>query len=124
MDQTIQFNQGHRQGHNFLSNQTALECIWIGPPALFGHKYLPKTGPGHFDMLYLCIFILIAMFFWFSCTSYETARKLRFAVIHGLARMAAIMAATYKAYLGVGLGPLSVRVLYMFPDIMDLLIFS
>ncbi|KAL2906295.1 Zeaxanthin epoxidase chloroplastic [Bienertia sinuspersici] len=42
-----------------------------------------------------------------SLRSYETARKLRVAVIHGLARMAAIMAATYKAYLGVGLGPLS-----------------
>uniref|UniRef100_A0A7N0TNG8 Zeaxanthin epoxidase, chloroplastic n=1 Tax=Kalanchoe fedtschenkoi TaxID=63787 RepID=A0A7N0TNG8_KALFE len=39
--------------------------------------------------------------------SYENSRKLRVAVIHGLARMAAIMASTYKAYLGVGLGPLS-----------------
>lgn len=27
-----------------------------------------------------------------------------------MARMAAIMASTYKAYLGVGLGPLSVRI--------------
>lgn len=42
-----------------------------------------------------------------SLRSYETSRKLRVAVIHGLARMAAIMASTYKAYLGVGLGPLS-----------------
>jgi hypothetical protein len=32
----------------------------------------------------------------------------RVAVIHGLARMAAIMATTYRPYLGVGLGPLSV----------------
>lgn len=29
--------------------------------------------------------------------------------IHGMARMAAIMASTYKAYLGEGMGPLSVR---------------
>ncbi|XP_071694209.1 zeaxanthin epoxidase, chloroplastic isoform X2 [Rutidosis leptorrhynchoides] len=42
-----------------------------------------------------------------SLRRYEDARKLRVAVIHGLARMAAIMASTYKAYLGVGLGPLS-----------------
>lgn len=33
------------------------------------------------------------------------------AIIHGMARMAAIMASTYKAYLGVGLGPLSVSIL-------------
>lgn len=39
--------------------------------------------------------------------SYENSRRLRVAVIHGMARMAAIMASTYKAYLGVGLGPLS-----------------
>ncbi|KAK4409728.1 Zeaxanthin epoxidase, chloroplastic [Sesamum angolense] len=38
---------------------------------------------------------------------YENARKIRVAIIHGLARMAAMMASTYKAYLGVGLGPLS-----------------
>ncbi|MCI07122.1 zeaxanthin epoxidase chloroplastic-like, partial [Trifolium medium] len=37
---------------------------------------------------------------------YENERKLRVAVIHGMARMAALMASTYKAYLGVGLGPL------------------
>ncbi|RVW55383.1 Zeaxanthin epoxidase, chloroplastic [Vitis vinifera] len=43
-----------------------------------------------------------------SCLkSYEKARRIRVAVIHGMARMAAIMASTYKAYLGVGLGPLS-----------------
>ncbi|KAL8200582.1 hypothetical protein R6Q57_011921 [Mikania cordata] len=42
-----------------------------------------------------------------SLRRYEDARRIRVAVIHGLARMAAIMASTYKAYLGVGLGPLS-----------------
>ena len=31
---------------------------------------------------------------------------MRAASIHGMARMAAIMASTYKAYLGEGLGPL------------------
>lgn len=41
---------------------------------------------------------------------YENSRRLRVAIIHGLARMAAIMASTYKPYLGVGLGPLSVSV--------------
>lgn len=39
---------------------------------------------------------------------YESERKIRVAVIHGMARMAALMASTYKAYLGVGLGPLEV----------------
>ncbi|PWA88403.1 hypothetical protein CTI12_AA119890 [Artemisia annua] len=34
-------------------------------------------------------------------------RRLAVAVTHGLARTAAIMASTYKAYLGVGVGPLS-----------------
>lgn len=38
---------------------------------------------------------------------YENERRLRVAVIYALARMAAIMASTYKPYLGVGLGPLS-----------------
>lgn len=46
----------------------------------------------------------------FISHSYEKARKIRVAVIHGMARMAAIMASTYKAYLGVGLGPLSVGI--------------
>jgi len=41
--------------------------------------------------------------------SYERERRLRVAIIHGMARMAALMASTYKAYLGVGLGPLEVR---------------
>ncbi|KAI3497381.1 hypothetical protein L1887_39947 [Cichorium endivia] len=45
-----------------------------------------------------------------SLWRYEDARRLRVVVIHGLARMAAIMASTYKAFLGVGLGPLSVSV--------------
>lgn len=39
---------------------------------------------------------------------YENARRLRVAIIHGMARMAALMASTYKPYLGIGLGPLSV----------------
>lgn len=38
--------------------------------------------------------------------AYERARIPRAAAIHGLARMAAVMASTYKAYLGEGLGPL------------------
>uniref|UniRef100_A0A1J3ES39 Zeaxanthin epoxidase, chloroplastic n=1 Tax=Noccaea caerulescens TaxID=107243 RepID=A0A1J3ES39_NOCCA len=42
-----------------------------------------------------------------SLKKYEESRRLRVAIIHGMARMAAIMASTYKAYLGVGLGPLS-----------------
>jgi zeaxanthin epoxidase len=50
-----------------------------------------------------------------SLRSYEGARKLRVAVIHGLARMAAIMASTYKAYLGVGLGPLSFLTKFRIP---------
>lgn len=43
-----------------------------------------------------------------NASSYERERKLRVAIIHGMARMAALMASTYKAYLGVGLGPLEV----------------
>ncbi|XP_052196045.1 zeaxanthin epoxidase, chloroplastic isoform X2 [Diospyros lotus] len=50
-----------------------------------------------------------------SLRSYEKARILRVAVIHGLARMAAIMATTYKAYLGVGLGPLSFLTKFRIP---------
>ncbi|CAO2042473.1 unnamed protein product [Urochloa humidicola] len=42
-----------------------------------------------------------------SLKRYEKERRFRVAVIHGLARMAAIMATTYRPYLGVGLGPLS-----------------
>ena len=34
-------------------------------------------------------------------------RLLRVSAVHGMAGMAAIMASTYKAYLGEGLGPLS-----------------
>lgn len=49
-------------------------------------------------MVFVCMFVC----------SYEKERKLRVAIIHGLARMAAIMATTYRPYLGVGLGPLSV----------------
>ncbi|GMP27986.1 hypothetical protein CsSME_00003727 [Camellia sinensis var. sinensis] len=51
----------------------------------------------------------------YSLRSYEDARRLRVAVIHGLARMAAIMASTYKAYLGVGLGPLSFLTKFRIP---------
>ncbi|XVF61161.1 hypothetical protein PTKIN_Ptkin08bG0107300 [Pterospermum kingtungense] len=47
--------------------------------------------------------------------SYERARRLRVAIIHGMARMAAIMASTYKAYLGVGLGPLSFLAKFRIP---------
>ncbi|KAF9682392.1 hypothetical protein SADUNF_Sadunf05G0104300 [Salix dunnii] len=47
--------------------------------------------------------------------SYENARRLRVAIIHGMARMAAIMASTYKAYLGVGLGPLSFLTKFRIP---------
>ncbi|KAK6923042.1 Forkhead-associated (FHA) domain [Dillenia turbinata] len=50
-----------------------------------------------------------------SLKSYETARRLRVAVIHGMARMAAMMASTYKAYLGVGLGPLSFLTRFRIP---------
>ncbi|BBN00626.1 zeaxanthin epoxidase [Marchantia polymorpha subsp. ruderalis] len=39
---------------------------------------------------------------------YESQRRMRVAAVHGMAGMAAIMASTYKAYLGEGLGPLSV----------------
>ncbi|XP_015890147.2 zeaxanthin epoxidase, chloroplastic [Ziziphus jujuba] len=50
-----------------------------------------------------------------SLKSYERARRLRVAVIHGMARMAALMASTYKAYLGVGLGPLSFLTKFRIP---------
>uniref|UniRef100_A0A5B7BLU0 Zeaxanthin epoxidase, chloroplastic n=1 Tax=Davidia involucrata TaxID=16924 RepID=A0A5B7BLU0_DAVIN len=50
-----------------------------------------------------------------SLKSYERARKLRVAIIHGLARMAAIMASTYKPYLGVGLGPLEFLTKFRIP---------
>lgn len=38
---------------------------------------------------------------------YQNQRMMRASTIHGMAGMAAIMASTYKAYLGEGLGPLS-----------------
>lgn len=51
-----------------------------------------------------------------SCLKrYESARRFRVAIIHGMARMAAIMASTYKAYLGVGLGPLSFLTQFRIP---------
>jgi hypothetical protein len=42
-----------------------------------------------------------------SMQGYFGKRLGRASTIHGLAGMAAIMASTYKAYLGEGLGPLS-----------------
>ncbi|KAK4776022.1 hypothetical protein SAY87_023983 [Trapa incisa] len=50
-----------------------------------------------------------------SLKSYERKRFLRVAVIHGMARMAAMMASTYKAYIGDGLGPLSFLTKYRIP---------
>ncbi|XP_062102015.1 zeaxanthin epoxidase, chloroplastic [Humulus lupulus] len=50
-----------------------------------------------------------------SLKKYEKARRLRVAIIHGMARMAALMASTYKAYLGVGLGPLSFLTKFRIP---------
>uniref|UniRef100_A0A2N9H858 Zeaxanthin epoxidase, chloroplastic n=1 Tax=Fagus sylvatica TaxID=28930 RepID=A0A2N9H858_FAGSY len=50
-----------------------------------------------------------------SLKRYENARRLRVAIIHGMARMAALMASTYKAYLGVGLGPLSFLTKFKIP---------
>ncbi|KAL8038401.1 hypothetical protein ABFX02_11G104100 [Erythranthe guttata] len=50
-----------------------------------------------------------------SLKRYEDARKVRVAIIHGSARMAAYMASTYKGYLGVGLGPLSFITKYRIP---------
>ncbi|XP_058777978.1 zeaxanthin epoxidase, chloroplastic-like isoform X2 [Vicia villosa] len=47
--------------------------------------------------------------------SYERERRLRVAIIHGMARMAASMASTYKAYLGVGLGPLEFLTKFRIP---------
>lgn len=38
--------------------------------------------------------------------SYQAKRTVRTSAIHGMAGMAAVMASTYKAYLGEGLGPL------------------
>nr|AXM43897.1 zeaxanthin epoxidase [Cucurbita maxima] len=50
-----------------------------------------------------------------SMKRYESTRRIRVAVIHGMARMAATMASTYKAYLGVGLGPLSFLTQFRIP---------
>ncbi|WVZ13190.1 hypothetical protein V8G54_017720 [Vigna mungo] len=48
--------------------------------------------------MYLTLYCIVVL-------SYERERRLRVAIVHGMARMAASMASTYKAYLGVGLGP-------------------
>ncbi|XP_020217661.1 zeaxanthin epoxidase, chloroplastic [Cajanus cajan] len=50
-----------------------------------------------------------------SLKSYEKERRLRVAIIHGMARMAASMASTYRAYLGVGLGPLEFLTKFRIP---------
>ncbi|XP_019054761.1 PREDICTED: zeaxanthin epoxidase, chloroplastic isoform X2 [Nelumbo nucifera] len=50
-----------------------------------------------------------------SLKRYEEARRLRVTIIYGLARMAAVMASTYKPYLGVGLGPLSFLTKFKIP---------
>uniref|UniRef100_A0A0R0LCM6 FHA domain-containing protein n=1 Tax=Glycine max TaxID=3847 RepID=A0A0R0LCM6_SOYBN len=50
-----------------------------------------------------------------SLKSYERERRLRVAIVHGMARMAAMMASTYKAYLGVGLGPLEFLTKFWIP---------
>ncbi|KAL4367730.1 hypothetical protein GQ457_05G007140 [Hibiscus cannabinus] len=50
-----------------------------------------------------------------SLKSYERARRLRVAIIHGMARMAASMASAYKGFLGVGLGPLSFLTKFRIP---------
>ncbi|KAK7367540.1 hypothetical protein VNO80_09553 [Phaseolus coccineus] len=50
-----------------------------------------------------------------SLKSYERERRLRVAIVHGMARMAALMATTYKAYLGVGLGQLEFLTKFRIP---------
>ncbi|XP_045812891.1 zeaxanthin epoxidase, chloroplastic-like [Trifolium pratense] len=50
-----------------------------------------------------------------SLKSYEMERRLRVAIIHGMARMAAFMASTYRPYLGVGLGPLEFLTKFRIP---------
>ncbi|KAG0480113.1 hypothetical protein HPP92_010971 [Vanilla planifolia] len=50
-----------------------------------------------------------------SLKSYEKERRFRVAVICGMARMAAIMASTYRPYFGVGLGPLSFLTKFKIP---------
>lgn len=50
-----------------------------------------------------------------SLKQYAKERRLRVALIYGMARMAAIMATTYRPYLGVGLGPLSFLTKFKIP---------
>ncbi|ONK67235.1 uncharacterized protein A4U43_C06F18040 [Asparagus officinalis] len=50
-----------------------------------------------------------------SLKRYEKERRFRVAAIYGMARMAAIMASTYRPYLGVGLGPLSFLTMFRIP---------
>lgn len=50
-----------------------------------------------------------------SLKRYERERRLRVAIIYGMARMAAIMASTYRPYLGVGFAPLSFLTKFRIP---------
>jgi len=50
-----------------------------------------------------------------SLKQYEKERRIRVAIICGLARMAALMATTYRPYLGVGLGPFSFLTKFRIP---------
>ncbi|WJX55368.1 zeaxanthin epoxidase [Trifolium repens] len=50
-----------------------------------------------------------------SLKSYERERRLRVALIHGMARMAAFMASNYKPYIGFGLGPLEFLTKFRIP---------
>ncbi|KAE9596671.1 hypothetical protein Lal_00007834 [Lupinus albus] len=50
-----------------------------------------------------------------SLKSYERERRVRVAIVHGMARMAAQMATTYRPYIGVGLGPLEFLTKFRIP---------
>ncbi|XP_058777982.1 zeaxanthin epoxidase, chloroplastic-like [Vicia villosa] len=50
-----------------------------------------------------------------SLKRYESERRLRVAIIHGMARMAALMASTYKPYLEVDLRPLEFLTKFRIP---------
>lgn len=59
-----------------------------------------------YEISFYCSFYIDSPIFFFI--RYEKERRIRVAIICGLARMAALMATTYRPYLGVGLGPFSV----------------
>ncbi|KAF9599966.1 hypothetical protein IFM89_002001 [Coptis chinensis] len=65
--------------------------------------------------LRLLTWVTFCLFFYTPCFSYEKERRVRVAVIYGMARMAAVMASTYKPYIGVGLGPLSFLTKFRIP---------